>query len=129
MTDADDPTKLIAELRARLEAATREMDELVDEVVLRRAVNDELESVVDVLLELGDTPVIVVDEERRIRGLSRAAADRLEGAAIGKPLSSAVPDELYDRLVAQLDDGPGGSESARIHPLPSGGAVLVLVGG
>jgi hypothetical protein len=131
MTDADEPTTLIAELRARVEAATSQMDELTTELTHRRAAHDELESLVDVLLGVGDTPVVVVDDERRVRALSRAATERWEGAAVGKPLSSVVPDDLYDRLVAQLDARGGGSGAGDtlVHPLPGGGAVLVLVAG
>jgi len=137
MTDADEPTTLIAELRARVEAATSQMDELTAELIHRRAAHDELESLVDVLLGMGDTPVVVVDDERRVRALSRAAAERWEGAAVGKPLSSVVPDDLYDRLSAQLDGGGGGGDGGdgsgagdtAVHPLPGGGAVLVLVAG
>jgi predicted phage gp36 major capsid-like protein len=131
MTDDDDPRELIAELRARVEAATREMDELVAELTRRRAQNDELDTIVDVLLGLGDTLVIVVDDERRIRGLSRAAADRFEAAAVGKPLSSAVSDDRYDQIAARLDAAPGAQAAGgdQIHPLPGGGAVLVLGAG
>ena len=128
MTASDDPAPLIAELRARVEAATAQMDDLVTELTLRRAVNDELESLVDVLLGLGETLVIVVDDERRIRAVSRAAADRFEAAAVGKPLSSALPGELYDGLSARLDgDRSAVDPSAQVHPLPGGGAVIVLV--
>ena len=131
MTDADEPTTLIAELRARVEAATSQMDDLTAELTQRRAAHDELESLVDVLLGVGDTPVVVVDDERRVRALSRAATERWEGAAVGKPLSSVVPDDLYDRLSAVLDAGGGGSGAgdALVHPLPGGGAVLVVVAG
>jgi hypothetical protein len=127
MTD-DDPKELIAELRARVEAATAETDQLVAEVTRHRTQNDQLDTIVDVLLGVGDYLVIVVDDERRIRGLSRAAAARFEGAAVGKPLSSAVSDHLYDQLTARLDDGPGDRAAGgdEIHPLPGGGAVLVL---
>ncbi len=129
MTDAHDPAPLIAALRARVESATAEVDELVGELTLRRALTDELESLVDVLLGLGETAVIVVDDERRVRGVSRAAAERFEAAAVGKPLSSALPGDLYDDLLAALD-GEGAAEAAgaEVHPLPHGGAVLVLLG-
>jgi hypothetical protein len=129
MTDADEPTTLIAELRARVEAATSQMDELTSELTERRAAHDDLESLVDVLLGVGDTAVVVVDDERRVRAISRAAARRWEGAAVGKPLSSVLPDALYDRLAAQIDAGGGSAQDTLVHPLPGGGAVLVLVAG
>jgi hypothetical protein len=123
MTDADAPTTLIAELRARVEAATSQMDDLTAELTERRAAHDELESLVDALLGLCDAVVVVVDDERRVRGLSRAALEQWEGAALGKPLSSVLSDELYSRLSTQLDTG-----GPAVHPLPSGGAVVVVAG-
>jgi hypothetical protein len=97
------------------------MDELTAELVERRAAHDDLESLVDALLGVCDAAVVVVDHERRVRGLSRGALERWEGAALGKPLSSVLPDELYDGLAAQLD--AGGPE---VHTLPSGAAVVVV---
>jgi hypothetical protein len=133
MTPADDPTRLLAELRARVEAATAEIEQLAADLVATRALADDLESVVDVLLGLGGATVLVIDDDRRIRGLSRAAAERLEGVAVGKPLSSAVPDDLFDELASRLDAEPQGARpparagaGAQVYPLPGGGAVLVL---
>jgi hypothetical protein len=74
--------------------------------------------------------VLVIDADRRIRGLSAAAARCLDGAEVGKPLSSALPEELYDRVTGRLDAAhpapatPDGDP--RVEPLPGGGAVLVL---
>ena len=132
MTPADDPTQLLAELRARVEAATAEIEQLAADLVATRALADDLESVVDVLLGVGGATVLVIDDDRRIRGLSRAAAARLEGAAVGKPLSSAVPDDLFDALASRLDAEPSqgarpvSCDGAQVYPLPGGGAVLVL---
>jgi hypothetical protein len=57
----------------------------------------------------------------------------IEGAAVGKPLSSVLPDVAADAAVDTLDHGARaavelatGGEGARVHPLPGGGAVLVL---
>jgi len=128
-----DPSQLIADLRARVEASTREIEQLASALAASRALSDDLESVVDVLLGMGDVVVVVVDDDRRIRGLSRTAAERLDGAAVGKPLSSALPDDLFDRLSADLDASAagahrGGGENPDIYPLPGGGAVVVLDG-
>mgnify|MGYP003542499484 CR=1 FL=1 len=128
-----DPSQLIADLRARVEASTREIEQLASALAASRALSDDLESVVDVLLGMGDVVVVVVDDDRRIRGLSRTAAERLDGAAVGKPLSSALPDDLFDRVSADLDAGAagahrGGGENPDIYPLPGGGAVVVLDG-
>jgi PAS domain-containing protein len=130
MNAADDPTALLAELRAKLEAATRQIEDLVAEVASLRELADDLESIADVLLEVADVPVLVVDADGRIRGLSAAAARRLEGAEVGKPLSSALSEDLYDRVTARLGaarPAPAPPEDElRVEPLPGGGAVLVL---
>ena len=131
MTPADDPTRLLADLRARLETATAEIDSLASSLATTRGLADDLETLVDVLLGLGEARVLVIDDDRRIRGLSRAAADELDGAAVGKPLSSAVPDELFDEVVQRLDAEPQGTRplacaAADVYRLPGGGAVLVL---
>ena len=131
MTPADDPTQLLADLRARLETSTAEIDALASSLATTRGLADDLETLVDVLLGLGGAHVLVIDDDRRIRGLSRAAADELDGAAVGKPLSSAVPDELFDEVVQRLDSEPQGTRplacaGADVYRLPGGGAVLVL---
>jgi hypothetical protein len=133
--DANEPTRLLAELRARVESAAQQMADLTTELAMRRSATDDLESLVDILLGLGDTAVVVIDEERRIQGVSRAAAERFEGAAVGKPLSSVLPGETFDRVAARVDvqhprDGGGQFEAGDVlvHPLPGGGAVLVLAG-
>ncbi|HET6952563.1 MAG TPA: hypothetical protein VFI47_19435, partial [Acidimicrobiales bacterium] len=101
------------------------------EVAELRSREDDLETLVDTLLDLADTVVLVIDDDRRITGLSRAAAARLDGAAVGKPLSSAVSADEFDRLAALLDgDGPppgAAGDGPVLHRLPHGGAVLVLV--
>jgi hypothetical protein len=131
MTPADDPTQLLADMRARLESSTAEIDDLAASLATTRGLADDLETLVDVLLGLDGSRVIVIDDDRRIRGLSRAAAE-LDGAAVGKPLSSAVPDELFDEVVERLDTDsprttrPMACAGADVYRLPGGGAVLVL---
>jgi hypothetical protein len=95
-----------------------------------RRLGDDLESLVDVMLDVGDLAVLVVDADRRIRGLSAAAARHLDGAEVGKPLSSALPEDLYDRVSARLDgahpDPASLDGDPRVASLPGGGAVVVL---
>ena len=128
----NDPSQLIADLRARVEASTGEIEQLAGALTDSRALADDLESLVDVLLGVGDIAVLVVDDDRRIRGLSRGAAERIDGSAVGKPLSSALSDDLYDDVSARLDGGAAGSARAGdpagvdVYPLPGGGAVVVL---
>jgi hypothetical protein len=128
-----DPSQLIADLRARVEASTQEIEQLASALAASRDLADDLESLVDVLLGLGEVAVLVVDDDRRIRGLSRAAAERMEGAAVGKPVSSALSDEVSEAVSARLDGGSAGAQgsggdAAQIYPLPGGGAVVVLDG-
>ena len=129
---ADEAAELVAELRACVEVATRRLDELTTELGDRQVLVDVLESVVDLLLDLGDTAVVVVDADQRITGVSRAAAERFEGAAVGKPLS-VLPDAIVEHLVTRVHSAHDGEveaeaagEAARVHPLPGGGAMLVL---
>jgi hypothetical protein len=74
-----------------------------------------------------------------VAGLSRAAGDRLEGAAIGRPLTSVVPPALValvDDVLDQQADATGADaagadpagDGAKVLRLPGGGAVLVLRG-
>ncbi|HEX6424680.1 MAG TPA: hypothetical protein VFZ79_14455 [Acidimicrobiales bacterium] len=130
---ADEGTALLAEMRAAVDTATRQLDELVSEVSERRSRVDELETVVDRLLGVTDVAVLLVDSEGRITGLSRRSAERFEGAAVGKPLSSVLPAALVDEIAGALagggDDavGTGGvAGAASVSRLPGGGAVLVL---
>jgi hypothetical protein len=127
-----DPSQLIADLRARVEASTREIEQLAGALAASRDLADDLESLVDVLLDIGEVAVLVVDDDRRIRGLSRAAAERFEEAAVGKPLSSALSDDAFEHVSARLDGAAGGprvgGDGAEIYPLPGGSAVVVLEG-
>ncbi|HEX6421329.1 MAG TPA: hypothetical protein VFZ77_22700 [Acidimicrobiales bacterium] len=130
---ADDPAQLVTEMRAAVEAAAQQLDEVVDELRAQRSRVDQLESVVDRLLDALDATVLIVDAGGRITGLSRGAAARLDGAAVGKPLPSVLPapvaDPIADALAGDRDGAvpiPGEDEPARVDRLPGGGAVLVL---
>lgn len=130
---ADEAAELLAEMRASVEAATRRLDQLTSELTVHRTRVDDLETLVDLFLGMEDTPVVVVDDDRCITGLSRGAAERLDGAAIGKPLSSVLPAPVVGELIGRLEsegmgefDLPVAGQGARVHPLPAGGAVLVL---
>jgi hypothetical protein len=138
---ADEAAVLVADMRAAVEDATRQLDALNAELEARRTAVDDLEALADLLLDLCDVPVVVVDARRRVAGLSRVAAARLEGAAIGKPLTSVVPPALValvdDALDQRPDDDATGADPGEADPmgdgatalrLPGGGAVLVLRG-
>jgi hypothetical protein len=103
---------LLAEMRSGLDAATGQLERMADELSGSRDRLDRLESVVDILLDLADSVVLVVDGDRHIVGMSRAAAERFEGPAIGKPLASVLPDDQAGDIL--------------VHTLPDDGAVLVV---
>jgi hypothetical protein len=138
----DDQSKLLADMRARVESAAAEIDRLTSELLAREEWVDELESVMDMVLGLLDTPLVVVGDDRRIRALSRGAGERLTGdAVVGKPLSSVVPEAVLTALEARLattargpddwevDGAEPGSIPLDVQPLPSGGAVVVFGAG
>ena len=137
----DEQSKLLADMRARVESAAAEIDRLTSELTAREEWVDELESVMDTVLGLLDTPVVVVGDDRRIRALSRGAGEHLTGdAVVGKPLSSVVPEDVFAALEARLaaakgsdewevDGGERGSMALDVQPLPSGGAVVVFGAG
>jgi hypothetical protein len=135
----DEQTELLADMRARIEAATSEIARLTADLTARQEWADELESVVDVALGLLDTPLVVLGDDLRIRALSRGAGGRLEGdAVVGKPLSSVVPEEVFAAVEARLaspatDSAERADEPAaspvEVQPLPGGGAVVMFTGG
>lgn len=137
---AEDHATMLADMRARLEAATSEIDRLASRLIEREEWIDELETVVDVALGLLDTPVLVVGDDRRIRALSRAARELLGAdAVVGKPLSSVVPDDLVRMVDVRLAEGGGSGSGAGsteaaasvqvdVCVLPKGGAIVVFEG-
>jgi hypothetical protein len=135
----DDQSKLLAEMRARVESAAAEIDRLTSELTARDEWVDELESIMDMALGLLDAPVVVVGDDGRIRALSRGAGEHLTGdAVVGKPLSSVVAEDVFAALEARLaavakgssewevDGAEPGSMPLDVQPLPSGGAVVVF---
>jgi PAS domain-containing protein len=138
--DPDEGAALLAELRARIEEAAREIERLTTELLDRTRALDELESITDAVLEVTDTPVILAGEDRRLRAMSRGAAELLglEGSAVGRALSKVLPHDAFDTVVGWLDaigggEAPaGGSEGlpqagvATVRVLPGGDALVVL---
>lgn len=140
----DDDTRLLADMRARVESAAAEIDRLTSELTAREQLADELETVIDIVLGMVDTQVVVVGDDGRIRALSRAAGERLsDDAVVGKALSSVVPEDVFAALEARLaraagpsgdgtadaDDADPGSMPMDVQPLPGGGAVVVFGAG
>jgi nitrogen fixation/metabolism regulation signal transduction histidine kinase len=133
--DADDPTELLRELRARIERATAEIDRLAAELQDRDRLVDELESTLDAVLGLSAVPVVVIGDDRRIRAVTRGASQRLEGGdVVGKPLSSVLPETEFaaveERVGHPREAGPSAPDvtptEVQVLALPGGGAVVVL---
>lgn len=133
-------SKLLADMRTRVESAAAEIDRLTSELTAREEWVDELETIIEIVLGLLDTPVVVVGDDRRIRALSRGAGEQLAGDAVGKALSSVLPDDVFAALDAQLttvasgSDGDAaaaepGSTPLAVQRLPGGGAVVVFGAG
>jgi hypothetical protein len=136
----EDQSKLLADMRTRVESAAAEIDCLTSELTAREEWVDELEAIIDIVLGLLDTPVVVVGDDRRVRALSRGAGEQLTGDAVGKALSSVLPDDVFAAVDAQLttvagrSDGDAaaaepGSTALDVQRLPGGGAVVVFGAG
>jgi hypothetical protein len=124
---ADEAADLVARMRVEVEAATRQIDELTEQLRGARVVVDDLETVLDHVFDLCDTLlVIVVDDGGTITGLSRGAAAKLERAAVGAPLGAALPEAAGEPGEATPLDAVGDIEGARVHRLPGGGALVVM---
>jgi hypothetical protein len=134
----EDQSKLLADMRTRVESAAAEIDRLTTELTAREEWVDDLETTLEIVLGLLDRPVVVVGDDRRIRALSRGVGERLTGdAVVGKALSSVIPDEIFEALEARLataasgsdgDEAPAesGSTPLDVQRLPGGGAVVVF---
>ncbi len=138
----DDQSKLLADMRARVESAATEIDRLTSELTAREGWIDELETIIDIVLGLLDAPVVVVGDDWRIRALSRGVGEQLTGdAVVGRALSSVVTEDVFAALEARLataasgsDDGNAvggepGSQPRDVQRLPGGGAVIVFGAG
>ncbi|HKA85377.1 MAG TPA: hypothetical protein VKD21_16010 [Acidimicrobiales bacterium] len=138
----DDDTQVLADMRARVEAAAAEIDRLASELTAREELADELETVIEIVLGMVDAQVVVVGDDGRIRALSRGAGEHLPGdAVVGKVLSSVLPDDVFSAMEARLARAEGGSDGRAVddaepesvpmdvQPLPGGGAVVVFGAG
>lgn len=145
--DERDVAALLAEMRARLEEAAADIERLTGELEDRTQALDDIEGLTDILLGAGESAVLVVRPDRRVRALSRGAAELLgvDDTHVGRALSSVVPDEVAaatrDHLMQLADAAEAGGGAAapgrtkdleagawtvQVTALPDGGAVLVL---
>jgi hypothetical protein len=130
--DLEEAVTLLAELRTRVEEATAEIDRLTAELVERSQALDELESITDALLGVTDTAVVLVGDDRRVRAMTRGAAELLDvkGSQVGRPLSAVLSGDVA-REVGERLDGPVGEDrvaggSATVRVLGGGDALVVL---
>lgn len=138
---ADEAAAALADMRGRLDEATTDVERLTAELEQRTQALDELEGLVDVLLGVSAGAVVVVRPDRRVRALSRGAAEMLglDTSHVGKALASVVPDEILAATREQLlrlsegtemqagdEEVVAGSWTVTVTGLANGGAVLVL---
>jgi hypothetical protein len=133
--DLEEAVALLAELRTRVEEAAVEIERLTAELVERNQALDELETITDALLGVTDTAVVLVGGDRRVRAMTRGAAELLElkGSQVGRPLSAVLPDDVAREVGERLDD-PGCEDqvaggSATVRVLAGGDALVVLSAG
>ncbi|HEX5366187.1 MAG TPA: hypothetical protein VFW63_05940 [Acidimicrobiales bacterium] len=133
----DDPRPDLSELRrarAALDAAAEQVSRLSARLEVSDVRVDELETVLDVVLDLVPLQLVVVDRHRRVTALSRAAAEGL-GGGVGDPLGALVDAESARRVGRLLDAGvpaevdlPSLAVGAHARALPQGGAVITSPG-
>jgi hypothetical protein len=135
LPDDDDSRPTADVLRAARQAvddATRRLDEVTAALAGTRAAADLSEALLDAVLDVVETPVVVVDAGRRLTAVSRAAAAEL-GCKVGDPLSDLLPADAARRVGGLLDEGqsadvdlPDVGAGVRLQILSSGHAILVL---
>lgn len=132
--DLEEAAALLAELRGHAEEAAVEIDRLTAELTDRTQALDRLETFVDALLGVTDTPVVLVGEDRRVRAVTRGAAEVLgtREPPVGRPLSAVLPDDMAGAVAeaidaARPDDGDrSAATSTTVRALPGGEALVVL---
>jgi PAS domain-containing protein len=130
--------EMLAALRQQVDAAAGDIERLTDELDERSRALDELESVADAVFGAADTPILVVGPDRKVRAVTRGAAEQLglDGSAVGRPLATVAPEvgeaarERLERLAEEPGLEPGTVAAGRwkvtVEGLGDGGAVLVL---
>jgi nitrogen fixation/metabolism regulation signal transduction histidine kinase len=146
--DGKAPVPLLDDMRQELDRAADDLERLTTELQARTDLVQGFEALVDELLSLLAVPVVVVDENARITGLSRGAAGLVDDPAnaVGRAASSALPAPLSKQVVAYVrdsdrrrDDHDGGDDeedregsgdgTVRFLALPGRSTLVVVVGG
>ena len=137
VTDLEQASGLLADMRKRIEEAADDVERLTAELDDRRQALDELETVADAVLGATTTAVVIVGPDRRVRAITRGAADLfgVDGSPVGRPLSAVVPDDVVRATQGHFDDDGGpatpgavdaGPWTVTVEGLEGGGAVLVV---
>jgi nitrogen fixation/metabolism regulation signal transduction histidine kinase len=137
VTDLEQASGLLADMRKRIEEAADDVERLTAELDDRRQALDELETVADAVLGATTTAVVIVGPDRRVRAITRGAADLfgVDGSPVGRPLSAVVPDDVVRATQGHFDDDGGpatpgtvdaGPWTVIVEGLEGGGAVLVV---
>ena len=137
VTDLEQASGLLADMRKRIEEAADDVERLTAELDDRRQALDELETVADAVLGATTTAVVIVGPDRRVRAITRGAADLfgVDGSPVGRPLSAVVPDDVVRATQGNFDDDGGpatpgtvdaGPWTVTVEGLEGGGAVLVV---
>jgi nitrogen fixation/metabolism regulation signal transduction histidine kinase len=142
--DGKAPVPLLDDMRQELDRAADDLERLTTELQARTDLVEGLEALVDELLSLLPVAVVAVDENARVTGLSRGAAEIVDDPAnaVGRAASSVLPSRLAKQVVAYVRDGRRGGEgdgdeevraetaagTVRFLALP-GRLTLVVVGG
>lgn len=130
-------------MRSRVEEAAADIERLTAELDERTRGLDELEAMTEAVLGVTDTPLVVVGEDRRVRAVSRGAAEALglSEPHLGRALSTVLPDDILEAVTDHLErvwsatrDGDGepassiraGRWAISVEPLENDGAVVVL---
>jgi hypothetical protein len=104
---------LVDDMRQELERAADDLERLTEQLGERTGMLLRFEALVDELLDLMPVPVVLLDENARVAGLSRGAADLVDdpAAALGRAATSVLPSALSREVTAYVretsHDGDG----------------------
>lgn len=150
--DPGTPLASLDDMRRELERAADDLERVTQQLYHRTGLIERFEVLVDELLDLLTVPVVLVDENARVIGLSRGAAAVIEvddpSIVVGKQVSSVLPSPLSKEVADYVrsageggradvggegggreagGEGAGGDGKAvRFLALPGGSTLVVL---
>jgi hypothetical protein len=104
---------LLDDMRQELDRAADDLERLTEQLDERTGLLLRFEALVDELLDLMPVPVVLLDENARVAGLSRGAADLVDdpAGALGRAASSVLPSALSREVTAYVRDGRNDGDS------------------